>query len=84
MFLSDLDLSYEQIIDYYKLRFQIEFNFRDAKQFWGLEDFMTNSQTDMTNTANISFFIVNLSHHLISDFRQHNPAASIIDLKVYC
>ncbi len=22
------------------LRFQIEFNFRDAKQFWGLEDFM--------------------------------------------
>ena len=25
---------------YYSLRFQIEFNFRDAKQFWGFEDFM--------------------------------------------
>jgi putative transposase len=27
-------------VDYYSLRFQIEFNFRDAKQYWGLEDFM--------------------------------------------
>jgi putative transposase len=34
---SDLKLSSEKIIDYYKLRFQIEFNFRDAKQFWGLK-----------------------------------------------
>ena len=24
----------------FDIRFQIEFNFRDAKQFWGLEDFM--------------------------------------------
>ena len=31
---------YAKLIDYYKLRFQIEFNFRDAKQYWGLEDFM--------------------------------------------
>ena len=38
-------------LDYYKLRFQIEFNFRDAKQFWGLEDFMNLSQTAVTNAA---------------------------------
>ena len=31
---------YQTVIDYYSLRFQIEFNFRDAKQFWGLEDFI--------------------------------------------
>jgi len=42
LFSSDLDLSYETIIDYYSLRFQIEFNFRDAKQFWGLEDFTSS------------------------------------------
>lgn len=35
LFYSDLTLSDEKIVDYYKLRFQIEFNFRDAKQFWG-------------------------------------------------
>ncbi|BDI20509.1 hypothetical protein ANSO36C_63110 (plasmid) [Nostoc cf. commune SO-36] len=58
-------MSYEKIIDYYKLRFQIEFNFRDAKQFWGLEDFMNLSQAAVTNTANLAFFMVNLSHHLL-------------------
>ncbi len=40
LFSDDLGLDYENLIDYYKLRFQIEFNFRDAKQYWGLEDFM--------------------------------------------
>ena len=35
---------YQTIIDSYSARFQIEFNFRDAKQFWGLEDF-THSGT---------------------------------------
>ena len=34
LFSSDLELSYEKIIDFYSLRFQIEFNFRDAKQYW--------------------------------------------------
>ena len=35
LFSSDLDLSYDQLIDYYRLRCQMEFNFRDAKQYWG-------------------------------------------------
>jgi putative transposase len=82
-FSSDLKLSFEKIIDYYKLRFQIEFNFRDAKQFWGLEDFMNLSQTAVTNAANLAFFMVNLSHHLLADFRQDNPGSGIIDLKAY-
>ena len=32
LFSSDLNLAYDKLVDYYKLRFQIEFNFRDAKQ----------------------------------------------------
>lgn len=84
LFSSDLELSYEQLIDYYKLRFQIEFNFRDAKQFWGLEDFMNLSQIAVTNAANLSFFMVNLSHHLLTDFRLGNPNGGIADLKAYC
>jgi putative transposase len=55
LFSSDLNLSYQKIIDYYKLRFQIEFNFRDAKQFWGLEDFMNRGQIAVTNAANQYF-----------------------------
>jgi hypothetical protein len=84
LFSSDLTLSYEKIIDYYKLRFQIEFNFRDAKQFWGLEDFMNRGQTAVTNAVNLSFFMVNLSHHLLAQFRQDNPGAGIVDLQAYC
>ena len=83
LFSSDLTLSYDKIIDYYKLRFQIEFNFRDAKQFWGLEDFMNLGQTAVTNAANLSFFMVNLSHHLLAHFREDNPGSGIIDLKAY-
>jgi putative transposase len=84
LFSSDLNLSYEKIIDYYKLRFQIEFNFRDAKQFWGLEDFMNRGQTAVTNAVNLSFFMVNLSHYLLAQFRQDNPGSGIVDLKAYC
>ncbi len=83
LFSSDLELSFDKIIDYYKLRFQIEFNFRDAKQFWGLEDFMNLNQTAVTNAANLAFFMVNLSYHLLSDFRLLNPDSGIIDLKAH-
>src|SRR5712692_3063679 len=52
LFSSDLELRHDQLIDYYHLRFQIEFNFRDAKQYWGLEDFMTVNQTPVYNSVN--------------------------------
>ena len=45
LFSSDLELRYDQLSDYDHLRFQIACNFRDAKQYWGLEDFMTVNQT---------------------------------------
>ena len=79
LFSSDLELSYEKLIDYYSLRFQIEFNFRDAKQFWGLEDFMNTSQTAVTSAANLSFFMVNLSHYLLKPGLPFHQAQSIID-----
>lgn len=83
LFSSDLELSFEKIIDYYRLRFQIEFNFRDAKQFWGLEDFMTVKETTVTNSANLAFFMVNLSQILIQQLRDnhHSPHFSVNDLK---
>jgi putative transposase len=83
LFSSDLELSYDKVVDYYKLRFQIEFNFRDAKQFWGLEDFMNQGKIAVTNAANLSFFMVNLSHYLLGKFRQNNPGSGILDLKAH-
>jgi len=83
LFSNDLELSYEKIIDYYSLRFQIEFNFRDAKQFWGLEDFMNVKEVPLTNALNLSLFMVNLSQVLLRDFRKTNPESGILDLKTY-
>ena len=74
LFSSDLALPFDKLIDYYCLRFQLEFNFRDAKQYWGLEDFMTTTPTAVTNAANLSLFMVNLVERLLQDVRQRQPA----------
>jgi putative transposase len=84
LFSSDLTLPYDQLIDYYSLRFQIEFTFRDAKQYWGLEDFMNVSETAVTNAANLSLFMVNLTSVLLQDVRHTDPHCSVLDLKAYC
>ena len=83
LFSTDLELAYDKIIKFYTLRFQIEFNFRDAKQYWGLEDFMNVKETAVTNAANLSFFMVNFSYALFLPFRQQTPDYSILDLKSY-
>ena len=84
LFSSDLELAYGRLVDYYGLRFQIEFNFRDAKQYWGLEDFMNVTPTGVTNAANLALFMVNVSYCLRADVRQREPDYSILDLKADC
>jgi putative transposase len=81
LFSTDLQQDYDKIIKFYSLRFQIEFNFRDAKQYWGLEDFMNVKETAVTDATNLSLFMVNFSYALLQPFRQHNPEYSILDLK---
>jgi putative transposase len=83
LFSTDLDLSHEKIVDYYTLRFQIEFNFRDAKQYWGLDDFMNIKKQAVTNAVNLSFFMANFSSVLLRRYRKHNPKFSIVDLKAH-
>jgi putative transposase len=83
LFSSDLELSYDKLMDYYSLRFQIEFNFRDAKQFWGLEDFMNTTERGVTNAANLSLFMVGVSHRLLQDVKRDWPECSILDLKAW-
>jgi putative transposase len=81
LFSTDLEQAYDKIIKFYSLRFQIEFNFRDTKQYWGLEDFMNVKETMVTNAANLSFFMANFSEALLLPFRQTRPEYSILDLK---
>ena len=83
LFSSDLTLAWQQLVDYYCLRFQIEFNFRDAKQLWGLEDFMNTRPIAVTNAANLSLFMVNLAYRCLQDLRHSDPACSMLDLKAH-
>jgi putative transposase len=83
LFSSDLALAADRLVDYYALRFQIEFTFRDAKQHWGLEDFMNVKETALTNSVNLSLFMVDLSAVLLRAFRRTSPALSVLDLKAH-
>jgi putative transposase len=80
---SDLDLPYDQWIDYDRLRFQLACNFRDAQQYWGLEDFMTVKQTPVYNSANLAMFMVNLSHAVMRPLQPQWPGVSVNDLKAW-
>jgi len=81
LFSSDLALAYTPLVDYYGLRFQIEFNFRDAKQYWGLEDFMHVTPTGVTNATNLSLFMVNVAYRLRASRSPRDAAYSVLDLK---
>jgi len=60
------------------------FGVRDAKQYWGLEDFMNVSATAVTNAANLALFMVNVAQRLLGDLRPANPDCSVLDLKALC
>ena len=81
LFSSDLELTWDKLIDYYSLRFQIEFNFRDAKQYWGLEDFMNITQTTVTNAASLSLFMVSVTECLRRQWGCDDAEFSVLDLK---
>jgi len=81
LFSSDGLMSWEKMVDYYSLRFQIEFNFRDAKQHFGLEDFMTRGDAGVENAANMSFLMVGMSAKLIAESGEKR--VSINDLKTH-
>lgn len=81
LFSSDVDLDWEKVVDYYSLRFQIEFNFRDAKQHFGLEDFMNTTKVGVENAANMAFLMVNLSAKLLKNSQE--KVSGINDLKTH-
>lgn len=78
---SDVNLEWEKLVDYYRLRFQIEFNFRDAKQHFGLEDFMNKTKVGVANAANLAFLMVLLSAKLLKNSEE--KLVGINDLKTH-
>lgn len=58
---TDCAQSARQVVRFYRLRFQIEFIFRDAKQFVGLTHCQARSQEKLDFHFNMSFAAVNLA-----------------------
>ncbi len=63
LFSTDTTLDAEAIVTYYAARFQIEFIFRDAKQFTGLGDAQTRNAKKLDFHFNASLSALNLAKH---------------------
>jgi hypothetical protein len=61
LFSTDTELDAEAIYRYFKARFQIEFIFRDAKQFTGLNDCQARRQDSLNFHFNASLTALNLA-----------------------
>ena len=61
LFSTDVNQDPQQIVQFYKLRFQIEFLFRDAKQFAGLEDCQARDLVKTEFHFNASLTALNLA-----------------------
>ena len=84
-FSTDLTLDYQTLMNYYHLRAQIELNFRDAKQYFGLSDFKNITKRTVTNAIGLSFLMVNISKVLLERYEtlSGDKNLSIQDLKAY-
>lgn len=83
LFTNDLTIDPLLIIQYYALRFQIEFDFRNAKQFFGLSTFKNYKHNQLTNAVNIAFTCLIAAQILLEKYKIlfNNSNLSITDLK---
>lgn len=79
-FSTDIGMSGKDIIDYYRTRFQIEFCFRDAKQFTGLNHCQARDLKKLDFAFNASFASVNIAKIMR---KEEYPTLSIGLLKSY-
>ena len=64
-FSTDIELSGKDVIEYYRTRFQIEFNIRDAKQFTGLTNCQARDIRKLDFSFNASFAAINVAKVMI-------------------
>ena len=67
-FSTDENMSGRDVMQYYCTRFQIEFCFRDAKQFVGLTDCQAHDTRKLYFAFNSSFTAVNVAKIMCSEY----------------
>lgn len=82
LFSTDIALDAIDIYRYYKARFQIEFIFRDAKQFTGLVDCQSRAQQKLDFHFNASLTALNLAK--FASINSHpSPAPFVFSMATY-
>jgi len=82
LFSTDIDLAAARLYSYYKARFQIEFLFRDAKQFTGLSDCQARSPAKLAFHFNMSLMAVTFAKlEARQDTHDQRPSFSMASLK---
>jgi len=85
-FCTDPELSGELVLKYYRTRFQIEFTYRDSKQFTGLNDCQARSENKLHFHFNASLTAVNLAKvaYWLPVPEQERKAFSLSDVRTVC
>ncbi len=79
LFSTDTELSATAIFRYYKARFQIEFIFRDAKQFAGFSDCQARDKEALHFHFNAAVTVVNLAR-LMAQAEQRTEAKLVFSM----
>lgn len=81
---TDKELDGSLIVRYYRLRFQIEFLIRDAKQHAGLEDCQARSENKLYFHFNMAFSVVSIAKAAtwLSIPKEQREAFSMRNLKL--
>jgi hypothetical protein len=84
-FCTDIDKSWEWILERYGIRFQIEFLFRDAKQFLGITHCQSTDLTKIENHVNLSLTALSVAKatHWLPIPKEERGAFSVAELKMY-
>jgi len=82
-FSTDVSMTAQDILLYYRSRFQIEFLYRDGKQYTGLNDSQARSENKLHFQFNASLTSINIAKviHWLSLPKQERKAFSMADIK---
>ena len=81
-FSTDLQMEAEKIVSYYRSRFQIEFLYRDAKQYCGLTNCQARSENKLDFHFNAALTAVNLAKiEWLNSKKNHDEPFSMSNYK---
>ncbi len=82
-FSTNLKLSAQMILKYYRTRFQIEFTFRDAKQHTGLNHCRARNETKLNTHFNMALTAINIAKvtHWMPVEKKKREAFSMAEVK---